>query len=227
MKTHPLIITVAVVMILVLGGVAVRQNSKLTDATESLSSEKARNAELQGKVNSLEQEVAKLKETADYYYQQGVDLQSSGNLADAKAAFEVVVAKFPTSNLVGSAQQRLGAVNEAIAKAEADKLVEMQRQQEERENWERENGTTISYTTFRARALNSGLPIGKRFRFSARIDHGLVMDSGFGEGNLLRGHAAFDDEKQLEQFLQGPDPQDKTVVASMGADGMIQIHRIE
>ncbi len=131
MKTQPVVITAAVVVIVVLGGVAVRQNSKLTDAAQSLSSETARNAELQGKVSSLEQEVAKLKETADYYYQQGVDLQSSGNLADAKGAFEAVVAKFPTSNLVGSAQQRLVAVNEAITKVDADRAAEAQRQQEE------------------------------------------------------------------------------------------------
>jgi hypothetical protein len=106
MKTHYGIIAVAAVVILVLGIVAVHQTSQLADAAESFSSEKARNAELQGKVTplehevaSLEEEVSKLKETADYYYQQGVDLQSSGNLPDVKAAFEAVVAKFPTSNL--------------------------------------------------------------------------------------------------------------------------------
>ncbi|MGD0008473.1 MAG: WG repeat-containing protein [Terriglobia bacterium] len=68
-------------------------------------------------------------ETPDYYYQRGVDLQSSGDMGDAKTWFEAVVAKFPTSNLVGSAQERLVAV----AKAEADRAAEMQRQQEERE----------------------------------------------------------------------------------------------
>ena len=60
-----------------------------------------------------------------------MDLQSAGNLPDAKKTFEVVIAKFPTSNLVGSARQRLTAVNETIVKAEAEKATETQRQQEE------------------------------------------------------------------------------------------------
>ena len=57
-------------------------------------------------------------------------MQPSGNLPDAKAAFEAVVAKFPTSNLVASAQKRLAAVNEAIAKAEAERLAEDKQRQE-------------------------------------------------------------------------------------------------
>jgi hypothetical protein len=68
-------------------------------------------------------------ETADYYYQEGVKLQSSGDPPSAKTWFEAVVAKFPKSNLVASAQERLAAVNEAIAKAEADRAAEMQSQQ--------------------------------------------------------------------------------------------------
>jgi len=72
-------------------------------------------------------------ETADYYFQRGIALQSTGDLTVAKTWFEAVVAKFPTSNLVASAQERLAAVNEAIAKAEAERAAEVQRQQEERE----------------------------------------------------------------------------------------------
>lgn len=72
-------------------------------------------------------------ETADYYYQEGVKLQSSGDLPSAKTWFEAVISKFPKSDLVASAQQRLAAVNEAIAKAEAEREAEIQRQREERE----------------------------------------------------------------------------------------------
>jgi hypothetical protein len=112
------IIGVAAVLIALFGHIALLKDSQLSRTAYLLSAEKARNTELQKKVELLEQEVATLKETADDYFQRGVDLQSAGNLYDARAAYETVVTKFPTSNLVRSAQQRLAAVNEAMAKAE-------------------------------------------------------------------------------------------------------------
>jgi len=223
MKTHTIIIAVAVVVILVLAGVAVRQNGKLTDAAESLSSEKARTADLQGKVSSLEQEVAKLKETSDYYYQQGVDFQSSGNLADAKAAFEAVVAKFPTSNLVGSARQRLAAVNQAIAEEDA-----------ERTRREAATGERIDFASFSAKARSSGLQVGKRYRFECTPGGNLTELSPPGEGGTsgtLWGVVPdFDDPAQEEAVLKrlvGAQFPTYTVVASMGNDGKIHIHRVE
>ena len=108
MRVYYIIIGMAVVVIALLGTFAVLEDSQLT-------SEKARNAELQKKVESLEQEVSDLKETPDKYFQRGVDMQYAGNLEEAKAAFEAVIAKFPTSNLLGSAQQRLIFINSTIA----------------------------------------------------------------------------------------------------------------
>jgi cell division protein FtsB len=231
MKTYFVIIGVAVVLIVLLGGVAVRQNSQLSSTTDLLSAEKAHNTILQNKITSLEQEVATLKETADYYFQNGVNLQAAGNLQEAKTAFEAVVGKFPTSNLVGSAKERLTAVNEAIAKAEADRLAEAQRQQAEQEKLTREEGEPIDYSLFYAKAKSTGLPIGKRFRFEAEIRHDLHLAEAYGGSpsivkELWGAVAEFDDESQHEHFLQGPDYQTRTV-ASMGADGNIKIHRIE
>ena len=108
MRIYYIIIGMAVVLIALLGGFAVLQDSQLT-------TEKARNAELQKQVQSLQQDVSALKETADKYFQRGVDLQYAGNLQEAKAAFEAVISKFPESNLVGSAKERLIFVNQAIA----------------------------------------------------------------------------------------------------------------
>jgi hypothetical protein len=192
-----------------------------------LSAERTHSVELQNTVSSLVQEVATLKETADYYFQNGVTLQAAGNLQEAKTAFEAVVAKFPTSNLVGSAQQRLAAVSEAIAKAEADKAAEAQRQRAELAKQVEEEGEWVDYKVFYAKALSTGLPIDKRYRFVARVSHLLILDlpnQGFG----LHSSAAFDDEAQYERFLQGSDDRLRTVVASMGSNGTgIQIHRIE
>jgi TolA-binding protein len=98
----------AVVLIAALVGYAAYQDSQLTD-------ERARNTELQNKIDSLEKEVSTLKETADNYFQRGADAQLAGNLEEAKTAFENVISKFPSSNLAAKAQERLIYVNSAIA----------------------------------------------------------------------------------------------------------------
>jgi hypothetical protein len=112
MKTYYIIIGIAVVLVALLGSVAVHEDSQLDG-------EKARNAELQKKVGSLEQEVTALKETADNYFQRGVDMQYAGNLEEAKRCFEAVITKFPASNLVETAQERLVFVKLAIAERDA------------------------------------------------------------------------------------------------------------
>jgi len=226
------LIGMVVLVVLILSGVIIWQHGRLSSAAQAATADKAHSAELQKKVESLEQEVKTLKETADYYFQQGVDQQSAGNLQEAKTAFEAVVAKFPASALVASDRQRLAAVNEAIAKTEADRLAEAQRQKEEQARLAVEEGEPIDYALFYAKAQSVGLPIGKRFRFRAQIGHNLLLSEACGDphctGKMLGGNdAAFDDESQYERFLQGSDSQNRTVVASMGSDGRIKIHRIE
>jgi tetratricopeptide (TPR) repeat protein len=169
------LIGIVVVLAVVLSGVIIRQHSQLSAATQTESAEKARNAELQKKVESLEQEVATLKETADYYFQNGVNLQAAGNFQEAKTAFEAVVAKFPTSSLVDSARQRLTAVNEAIAKAEADRLAEAQRQQEEQERQAQEQGEPIDFASFYAKMQTNGLKPGKHYRFEGTFKENLDL----------------------------------------------------
>ena len=117
MRIYYIIIGMAVVVIALLGTFAVLQDSQLI-------SEKARNAELQKQVESLEQEVTTLKNTDDNYFQRGVDLQYAGKFQEAKEAFEIVITKFPTSNLAAMARERLIYVNDAITRqgaAETDK----------------------------------------------------------------------------------------------------------
>jgi len=245
------IIGILAVLTVLLGGVAIWENIQLSAVAQAASAEKAQSVELQKKVESLEQEIATLKETADYYFKSGIDHQSAGNLQEAKTAFEAVVAKFPTSSLVGSAQQRLAAVDEAITneaaamaaeqkKAEADRLAEEQRQQAEQEKLAREQGEPIDYNVFYAKVKSETLPIGKRFRFVAVITHDLNLSQQDAQGGkaLYYEAAAFDDQTQYEQFLQHDDFHQNsdglrvagtihTIVASMGSNGWVQIYRIE
>jgi tetratricopeptide (TPR) repeat protein len=111
MRIHYIIIGMAVVVIALLDTFAVLQDSELT-------TEKARNGELQKKVESLEQEVTALKNTDDSYFQRGVDMQYAGKFQEAKEAFEAVVSRFPTSNLAGKARERLIYLNDAMANAD-------------------------------------------------------------------------------------------------------------
>ncbi len=102
-----------------------------------------------------------------------------------------------------------------------------------------EQGEPIEYSLFYAKAKSTGLPVGKRYRFTADITHDLMLYAQDSHGDKpLAGQAAFDDEAQHERFLQGEDSHrnsdgiltagtNHTIVASMGYDGRIQIHRIE
>jgi predicted negative regulator of RcsB-dependent stress response len=239
------LIGIAVVLAVVLSGVIIWQGAKVSSSEQAESAEKARNTELQKKVDSDEGQITqlqadnqKLRETADYYFQEGVDQQSAGNLQDAKTTFEAVVAKFPTSVLVGRAQQRLAAVNGAIAKEESDRAAEMQRQQAEQERLEAQSGTEIDFASFSAKARSGGLQVGKRYRFKSWPGSNLNSLYPPGEGGRAGGTsgslddvvADLDDPTQrenvLKQLVSANFPV-CTIVASMDYNGVIHIHRAD
>ena len=169
------------------------------------------------------------------YYQQGVDFQSAGNLPNAKAAFETVLAKFPASNLVSSAKQRLADINAEIeSQGKAIQAAEQSRKQAIQAE-EQLTGEDISYVDFWANAKSRGLPIEKRYRFRAKIDKRLTLydldypDSG--TPAIYETHAAFDDPSEYENFLRSVSTfserfSEHTIVASMGDDGYVNIHRL-
>jgi len=108
------------------------------------------NEVLKAKVVDLEREIAKLKETAEFHYQQGVDFLKENKFQEAKAKFEAVVGKYPTSPWVNSANQELEKVNREIEKVEAIKLAEEKRRQEEEQYRPKEVDEAITeWNTFR------------------------------------------------------------------------------
>ncbi|MFA5779416.1 MAG: hypothetical protein WC947_04715 [Elusimicrobiota bacterium] len=214
------------------------------------------NVQLKEQVQSLQTEITKLKETADFHFQSGVDSFNSENYTEAEISFNNVVEKYPTSPLVISAKQQLTKVKTELAKIEAqriaeEKRLEAQRRVEEkerriaeererrkREELERLQGTPINYVTFYSKAGSGGLSIGKRYRFKAGIwSYGgddLALASFVNDGILSTSHRMvniekdFDDILQLEHFLKyGSDACYKTITASMGWNGRVYIHRIE
>ena len=172
--------------------------------------------------------------SAVYCYHDGVYAQTHGYLDRAKADFETVLAKFPASSLVDQAKQRLAAVDTTIAlQGEVDLAEEQrrrakeQRRREEQEQAELENGQPIAYVEFYVKS-HTGLVIDKRYRFRAAINQDLCL------GDTLNDHthlacgpkASFDNDAEYEALLRGSFWTMGTIVASMGSDGHIQIHKV-
>jgi len=120
-KQSGLIIGIVIALFLVLSGCGQEEIQKLRSENEAL----------KNKVASLEQEISKLKETADYHYQQGVSFLSANKYEDAKVEFETVIEKYPLSPLVTSAERQLGKVKKELKKIEAQRIAEERRRQEE------------------------------------------------------------------------------------------------
>jgi uncharacterized lipoprotein YehR (DUF1307 family) len=119
---------VLVLMLLLISGCG-REAKKLRNENEAL----------KAKVNDLEKEIAKLKETAEFHYQNGLNFLKLNKHRDAKKEFETVVEKYPTSPLINSANQQLETVNQEIKKLEAIKLAEEKRRQEEQQYRPKDN----------------------------------------------------------------------------------------
>jgi hypothetical protein len=100
---------------------------------EEMQKLRSENEELKQRVATLEKEISKLKETAEFHYQQGIDLLKDSNYEEAKVELEAVIEKYPVSSLVSSAKQQLETVNREIKRLEAEKIAEEKRRIEEQQ----------------------------------------------------------------------------------------------
>lgn len=107
--------------------------------------------------------------------------------------------------------------------------------EEEQEQAERTNGEPIAYLDFYIKA-RTGLPIGKRYHFIADIGSdplclhptGYLNQSTFDTQHILCGVVpAFDNPVEHEALLRAGKIDDARVVASMGADGNVRIHKVD
>jgi len=146
-----LIIGIVIALFLVLGGCGQEEIQKLRSENEAL----------KNKIASLEQEISKLKETADYHYQEGVSFLSANKYEDAKVEFETVIEKYPLSPLVTSAKQQLVKVKDVLAKIEAQRIAEEKRLEAHRRAEERRRQEEEKY---RPRSPEEAIAEWKRFR---------------------------------------------------------------
>jgi hypothetical protein len=143
------------------------------------------------------------------------------------------VKKFPTSNLVPSAKQRLAEIDSAISELKAKEAAAAQKIKEEQEAAEQRareeeklNGTSTSYSSFYA-MTRTGIQVNKRYRFSAQVAQYLALGSD--SSQIISSVVAdFDSTENYKEFLaSGGNWQTHTVVASLGTDGKFHIHRID
>jgi len=150
-KQSGLIIGIVVVLFLVLGGCGQEEIQKLRSENEAL----------KNKVASLEQEISKLKETADYHYQKGVSFLSANNYEGAKVEFETVLEKYPLSPLVTSAKQQVLKIKDVLAKIETQRIAEEKRLEAQRRAEERRRQEEEKY---RPKSDNEAIAEWKKFR---------------------------------------------------------------
>jgi hypothetical protein len=197
----------------------------------------------------LKAEVAELKETAEYYYQQGVYQVSLEKYDEAKDDFGTVISMFPTSPLVVHAKEQMNNIAKVIAKRETEQKIaeakEKQKQDEierlqriadakerkRQEQIERLQGTPMDYATFYAKINGGGVQAGKRYRLYACIDGNLFITNRDGSGTQFTDGVKDIDEDnmpQVEAFLaKGKRSEQHTIVVSLEWDGKVHIHRIE
>lgn len=118
---------------------------------EEMQKLRSENEGLKQKVATLEEEISKLKETAESHYQQGIDLLKDSKYEEAKSELEAVIDKYPDSSLVSSAKQQLEIVNREIKRVEAEKVAEEKRRIEEQQYQPKSKEEAISeWDYFRA-----------------------------------------------------------------------------
>ena len=200
----------------------------LTGCNESeLKSLNDENLKLKKEIATLEIEIKKLHETAEYHFRLGQDYLSSDNWDSAIESFNTVIKKYPNDSLVTPARKSL---IEAEGKRQAyqEKAAEEERvQNEEREKEIAKSGEEIYYGDFYAKS-RTGLTIGKRFKFSACMNQTpcLRNPDALVDQTICSIEPQFDDQAEYEHWLGTGEKYCGNIVASMLWGGTIAVHRL-
>ncbi|MCL2334979.1 MAG: hypothetical protein FWC57_02825 [Endomicrobia bacterium] len=86
---------------------------------------KKENDALKAKIEALEQENTKLKETAENYWQNAVNSLSKQDYEQAKNIFSQIIDKFPASELAQKSKDKIGEIDAMLKqkRADADKAI--------------------------------------------------------------------------------------------------------
>ena len=156
---------------------------------------------------------------ATEHYNHAANLVGAGDLTGGKLEYQASIAVCSQCPEAKNAKEQLKWIEPAIAAGWTPQYEESKREQDPA------YGEHINYTAFFAKA-HTGLPIGKRYRFDAILSQSLCIKSNrtYNSQLLCGTRADFDNRLQYELLLSGPDNVSGTIVASMAADGTIDIH---
>ncbi len=190
-----------------------------------------KNASLNSQVDTLKQQIAKLKETAQYHFQQGQKALTAGDFPNAIDEFNKVIKDYPNDPLVSQSKKSLAIAQKQQAIEAKKKAREAAIAKEKKEKEIEERGEPIDYMDFFAKA-KIGLPVGKRYRLTACLYTGGNTDGSLMYAPDCNAHSlgvSYEDadENEYMQFLKGQSNQVHTIVAAMGADGQVHILKIE
>jgi len=165
------------------------------------------NSQLKEKVATLESENSKLKETADYHYQTGLDKIKASDFPTAKSEFETVISKYPANLLVSSAKQRLSEVKIELDKIEVRRLAEEKKQQEAQRNPWRAKAKEIHNQIYE----QGGLDMGHGIRTSViDVVKSIVgnpdgsYEGGYGIVNYFEWGASLGDKPSTKEIQKAP-----------------------
>lgn len=197
---------------------------------KELESLRAENLAQKTEIQALKDEVANLRQTAEYNFRLGQDYLAAKNWDFAIESFSAVIKKYPESPLVVSATEAL-SIAEAGREKHLKENAEKQRiADEERERELEESGEPIDYGEFYAKS-KAGMKYGKRYRFYACLPQsGCIINQNLSiDQNVCGVEAQFDSQEEYESWLSSGETHCGTIVASMlrGAyGGTIVVHRL-
>lgn len=197
--------------------------------------DKSRELKLEGDLNAanqrikaLEAEVARLKETGRYHFQQGRDRLAEKKFQEAVSEFQAVVDRFPDDTLVPHAKLYLAEARKGLAAELKKKAAEEAAARRAQAAKYAAEGEPIAYASFYAR-MNKDLVVGKRYRFTACLSpapHCLSEHNASRDNLTCSVYNEFDDEGEYNSFAEGGKDYCGPVVAAMTYSGQIAVHRL-
>jgi hypothetical protein len=199
-------------------------------------SAKTENNQLKYRINQLETEVMKLKETAQYHFQQGQDKLFAKKYSEAIIYFKTVINKYPNDPLATNSKRALAIAQEQESyeiqqKKEAESMAAISKEKEIAES-----GEPIEYSKFFAKKGSGGLIVGKRYRFRAclAISNNCLTEETISK-NVLKSQRIcvadmryFDNKSEHEKWLEGGNDYCGYIVAGLviGNGSIISIFRL-
>ncbi|MHB0996690.1 MAG: tetratricopeptide repeat protein [Elusimicrobiales bacterium] len=197
--------------------------------------DKSREIKLEGdlsaanqKIKALEAEVARLKETGKYHFQQGRDRLAEKKYVEAVSSFQTVVDSYPADPLVPHAKLYLAEAQKALAAELKKRAAEEAAARRAKAAKEAEEGEPIPYASFYAR-MGKDIAIGKRYRFTAclsPVPHCLSEHNAARDNLTCSVYNEFDDEGEYNAFAEGGKDHCGPVVAAMTYSGQIAVYRL-